>query len=164
MKKMSAKDIEEGLFAPLLSIGENNIYQRQITEGLWSILSRAQMIAAKNKDNLIRSGRALTLPIQGRPIGESPVTFVIYHVPFDATQDKSIGSFDVPTIDHSRIKHLELVRWTIKAIQKTTPQAEIVICTDEEFGDKLKDLKPTILVPKTERNRPMYYRAQTTTQ
>ena len=99
----------------MLSIGGNNIYQRSITDGLWTILSRARKIAATNKKQLIKNGYKLTLPIKGKPKGESPITFVIYHVPFEASQDKSIGSFDVPTIDHSKIKHLELVRWTIKA-------------------------------------------------
>ena len=145
----------------MLSIGGNNIYRRPITDGLWTILSRAREVAATNKEQLIKNGYKLTLPIKDTPIGESPITFVIYHVPFEASKDKSIGSFDVPTIDHSKIKHLELVRWTIKAIQENVPQAEIVVCTDEEFGAKLSDLKPTILVPEVERNRPMYYRART---
>ena len=161
MKPTQTPNIQKGLHTPMLSIRENNIYQRPITDGLWAILSRARQIAATNKEQLIKNGYKLTLPIKGKPIGKSLVTFVIYHVPFESSQDKSIGSFDVPTIDHSKIKHLELVRWTIKAIQKTAPQAEIVVCTDEEFGAKLKDLKPTILVPEVERNRPMYYRART---
>ena len=161
MKETQAANIQKGLYTPMLSIGGNNIYQKTITDGLWTILSRARQIAAQNKDQLIQNGYALTLPIQGRPIGQSPVTFVIYHVPFEKSQDKSIGSFDVPSIDHSKIKHLELVRWTIQAIQETVPQAEIVVCTDEEFGGNLRDLKPTILVPAVERNRPMYYRART---
>lgn len=161
MKKDQAPNIQKGLYTPILSIGGNNIYQRPITDGLWTILSTARKIAATNKDQLIQNGYKLTLPIKGKPIGQSPITFVIYHVPFEKSQDKSIGSFDVPTIDHSKIKHLELVRWTIKAIQETVPQAEIVVCTDEEFGEKLKDLKPTILIPEVERNRPMYYRAKT---
>ena len=161
MGQSQTANIHKGLYTPMLSIGGNKIYQRPITDGLWTILSRAQEIATKNEYQLIQSGYALTLPVQGKPIGQSPVTFVIYHVPFEASQDKSIGSFDVPKIDHSKIKHLELVRWTIQAIQGTVPQAEIIVCTDEEFGDNLKDLKPTILIPKTERNRPMYYRART---
>ena len=161
MEKSQAANIQKGLYTPMLSINGNNLYQKTITDGLSTILSRAQEIGAKNKDQLIQSGYALTLPIQGKPIGYSPVTFVIYHVPFEANQDKSIGSFDVPTIDHSKIKHLELVRWTIQAIQDIVPQAEIIVCTDEEFGEQLKDLKPTILIPSVERNRPMYYRART---
>ena len=154
-------NIQKGLYTPMLSIGGNNIYQRKITDGLLAILSRARQIATQNKYQLIQNGYELTLPIDGKPIGQSPVSIVIYHVPFKASEDKSIGSFDVPTIDHSKIKHLELVRWTIQAIKETIPQAEIIICTDEEFGTKLKDLKPTILIPQVERNRPMYYRART---
>ncbi len=161
MKKDQAPNIQKSLYTLILSIGGNNIYQRTITDGLWTILSTAREIAARNKDQLIQNGYKLTLPLKGKPIGQSPITFVIYHVPFEKSQDKSIGSFDVPTIDHSKIKHLELVRWTIKAIQETVPHAEIVVCTDEEFGEKLKELKPTILVPAVERNRPMYYRART---
>ena len=161
MKPTQTAKIQKGLYTPMLSIGGNNIYQRPIADGLWTILSRAREIAATNKDQLIQNGYKLTLPIKGKPKGNSPITFVIYHVPFEASQDKSICSFDVPTIDHSKIKHLELVRWTIKAIQEAAPQAEILVCTDKEFGGKLKDLKPTILVPEVERNRPMYYRART---
>ena len=161
MKQTSSPDTRKDLYAPMLSIGGGHTFERIITDGLWSILSRARLIAKGNKDQLIQHGYNLTLPIDGKLSGNRPVTFVIYHVPFDVTQDKSIGSFDVTKIDHSKIKHFKLVRWAITAIRETVPQAEIVICTDQEFGNKLKDLNPTILIPKVERNRPMYYRART---
>ena len=144
----------------MLSISGNN-YQRPITDGLWKILSRARLIARENKKQLIQNGYELKLNIQGKPRGTQPITFVIYHVPFDKDQNKSIGSFDVPTIDHSKIKHLELVRWTIRSIQKTCPDAEVVVCTDEAFGGAIADLNPTILIPEVEKIRPMYYRART---
>ena len=54
-----------------------------------------------------------------------------------------------------------MVRWTIQAIHETVPSAEVVVCTDYQFGSKLSDLKPTILIPSVERHRPMYYRART---
>ena len=145
----------------MLSLAGNMQYQRSITDGLWTILSRAQILASQKKEQLILDGHHLTLPIDGRPLGNRPVTFVIYHVPFEADEDKTIGSFDVPAIDHSKIKHLELVRWTIRAIKENVPQAEVVICTDQRFGEKIADLKPTLIFPKVERNRPMYYRAKT---
>ena len=161
MKKTQTSAMASNLHAPMLSINANNIYQRHIADGLWTILSRARQIALENKSHLIRAGHNLTLPIKGSPAGDKPITFVIYHVPFENKENKSIGSFDVPTIDHSKIKHLELVRWTIQAIQRVVPDSEIVVCTDEPFGELLSDLKPTIVVPEVEKNRPMYYRART---
>ena len=74
MKPTQTPEIKKGLYTPMLSIGGNNIYQRPITDGLWTILSRAQEIAAKNKEQLIQNGYNLTLPIQGKPRGQSPVT------------------------------------------------------------------------------------------
>ena len=148
------------LYAPFTSI-RGNAYERTITEGLWNILSRARLIASKNKKTLIERGHQLKLNIDGKPKGSQPINFVIYHVPFDKNKSNSIKSFDVPTIDHSKINHLELVRWTIQAIKKTCPNAEIIVCTDEYFGHKIKDLDPTILIPEVERIRPMYYRART---
>lgn len=157
----SGPNISTHLYAPLLSIGENNIYQRSITDGLWAILGRAYLIASNNKGRLIDEGRHLLLPIKGRPYGNRPITFVIYHVPFDHAEDKSIASFDVPKIDHSKVNHLELLRWTIKAIQAKVPTAEIVVCTDKQLAAQLRDLNPSILIPQVERRRPMYYRART---
>ena len=148
------------LYTPMLSIA-GNTFQRPITDGLWKILSRARLVARENQQELIQQGYQLKLNIQGKPKGTQPINFVIYHVPFAQDKDKSIASFDVPTIDHTKIKHLEFVRWTIQAIQHTCPDAEIVICTDQTFGDELADLQPTILIPEVERNRPMYYRART---
>ena len=148
------------LYTPMLSIA-GNTYQRPITEGLWNILSRARLVARENQPQLTQQGYQLKLNIQGQPRGTQPITFVIYHVPFDQDQDQSIGSFDVPTIDHNKIKHLELVRWTIQAIQQTCPEAEIVVCTDQSFGEAIAELNPTILIPEVEKNRPMYYRART---
>ena len=149
------------LDTPLLSIKGNNQYHRSITDGLLKILGRATLIAEINKQKLIQKGCHITLPIEGKLRGNTGVTFVIYHVPFTKSGDKSIGSFDVPKIDHSKIKHLEIVRWTIKSIQEAVPNAEIVICTDEQFGSQLKDLNPTIIIPDVDPNRPMYYRART---
>ena len=153
-------DTNKLLYTPMLSI-TGNTYARGITEGLWSILSRARLIARENQQQLIQQGYQLTLNIQGRPKGTQPINFVIYHVPFDQDQDKSIASFDVPPIDHNKIKHLELVRWTIQAIKQTCPDAEIIVCTDEKFGRSIEDLNPTILIPDVETKRPMYYRART---
>lgn len=144
----------------MLSIG-GNTYQRKVTEGLWNILSRARLVARENQQQLTLEGYQLKLDIQGKPKGTRPINFVIYHVPFDQDHDKSIGSFDVPRIDHSKIKHLELVRWTIQAIQDTCPDAEVIVCTDETFGNAIADLHPTILIPDVEKRRPMYYRAKT---
>jgi hypothetical protein len=154
-------DISRNLHTPMLSIASKAQYQRPVTEGLWTILSSARTISTQKKAELIHNGRKLTLAIDGRPLGNRPVTFVIYHVPFDSNENKTIGSFDVPPIDHSKIKHLELVRWTIKAIRRNVPQAEVVLCTDRSFGAKLLDLNPTLLFPEVERNRPMYYRVKT---
>ena len=153
-------DTSKFLYAPMLSIAGNS-YQRVITEGLWNILSRARLIARENKKQLIQEGYKLKLNIQGKPKGTQPINFVIYHVPFDQDENKLIGSFDVPKIDHSKIKHLELVRWTIIAIKQTCPDAEVIVCTDEEFGRSIEDLNPTILIPDVEKKRPMYYRART---
>ncbi len=153
-------DTSKFLHTPMLSIA-GNTYQRTVTEGLWSILSRARMVAQKNKKQLTQEGYGLMLNIKGKPKGTQPVNFVIYHVPFDKGGDKSIGSFDVPTIDHTKIKHLELLRWTIRAIQQTCPDAEIIVCTDEVFGSTIADLHPTILIPDVEKKRPMYYRTRT---
>ena len=153
-------EINKFLYTPMLSVG-GKTYQRSVTNGLWEILSRARLVAKENKQQLIQNGYQLKLNIQGKPNGTQPISFVIYHVPFDQHQSKSIGSFDVPTIDHSKIKHLELVRWTIKAIKETCPDAEIIVCTDEKFGNSIADLNPTILIPHVEKSRPMYYRART---
>ena len=153
-------NIKKLLYAPMLSIG-GNTYQRTVTEGLWNILSRARLVARENQQQLILEGYQLKLNILGKPKGTQPINFVIYHVPFDQDHDKSIGSFDVPTIDHSKIKHLELVRWTIQAIKQTCPDAEVIVCTDATFGKSIEDLNPTILIPEVEKNRPMYYRAKT---
>ena len=102
-----------------------------MTDGLLTILNRARIVAQKNKTRLIHEGSLLKLDIQGKPKGTKPINFVIYHVPFDPDADKSIGS-DVPKIDHTKIKHLELVRWTIKH-KEACPDAEIIICTDNSF-------------------------------
>ena len=162
MNQFMQHEIDTGkfLYAPMLSIA-GNIYQRPITEGLWSILSRARLVAKENKEHLIQEGLKLKLNIKGRPKGGRPINFVIYHVPFDQDEDNSISSFDVPKIDHTKIKHLELVRWTIQAIQQTCPDAEIVVCTDEKFGKAIADLNPTILIPDVDKKRPMYYRVRT---
>ena len=149
------------LFAPMLSVGQKLKYQRRITNGLHRILTRATMIAQENKEILIQLGKKLTLEINGEPDGNHPISFVIYHVPFESSADKAIGSFDVPTIDHAKIKHLDLVRWTIQEIRSVVPEAEVIVCTDEVFAEQIKDLNPTILIPKVEKNRPMYYRAKT---
>ena len=95
-------DTSKFLYTPMLSIA-GNTYQRHITEGLWSILSRARLFAQQNQQQLIQQGYQLRLDIQGKPKGTQPINFVIYHVPFDKDQDKSITSFDVPTIDHNKI-------------------------------------------------------------
>ena len=136
----------------MLSIA-GNIYQRPITEGLWRILSRARLVARENQQQLTQKGYQLKLNIQGKPKGTQPINFVIYHVPFEQDQDKTIASFDVPRIDHTKIKHLELVRWTIQAIQQTCPDAEIIVCTDETFGEAIADLQPTILIPDVENDQ-----------
>ena len=141
----------KALFTPMLSIAQNLVYQKPITSGLHQILSRATMIAQVNKEKLIGLGKKLTLRTDGRPNGNSPVTFVIYHVPFENSADKAIGSFDVPTIDHSRIKHLELVRWTIQEINNVAPGSEVIVCTDESFARQIEDLKPTIVIPEVEK-------------
>jgi len=154
------KDIKKSLYTPMLSI-RGNTYSRSITDGLSFILARARLIARENKTKLTQTGKELKLNIKGKPLGTKPITFVIYHVPFDKDQNKSIGSFDVPQIDHSKIKHLELVRWTIQEIKRSCPEAEVVLCTDENFGNSIADLNPTILIPEVEKNRPMYYRART---
>lgn len=156
-KKFNTSDY---LYAPMLSMG-GNTYQRPITEGLWNILNRATRLARDNKQQLIRDGRKLSLDIRGTPKGNRPINFVIYHVPFDQDKNRSIESFDVPTIDHSKIKHVELVRWTINAIRDVCKDAEVIICTNEAFGNALLDLKPTILIPEVETTRPMYYRVRT---
>ena len=161
MKKDTNFNVNENLYTPMLSIAGQNTYQRKITDGLWTILGRARHIASQKKEELIQTGHDLILPIEGQINGNTDITFVIYHVPFEKEKNASIGSFDVPDIDHSRIKHLELVRWTIQAIHETVPSAEVVVCTDYQFGSKLSDLKPTILIPSVERHRPMYYRART---
>ena len=148
------------LYTPMLSIA-GTTYQRTVTDGLLTILNRARIVAQKNKTRLIHEGSLLKLDIQGKPKGTKPINFVIYHVPFDQDADKSIGSFDVPKIDHTKIKHLELVRWTIKAIKAACPDAEIIICTDNSFANAISDLKTTILIPDVEKKRPMYYRART---
>ena len=149
------------LFTPMLSVGQKLKYQREITNGLHRILTRATMIAQENKEKLIQLGKKLTLEINGEPDGNHPISFVIYHVPFESSADKAIGSFDVPTIDHAKIKHLDLVRWTIQEIRSVAPEAEVIVCTDEVFAEQIKDLNTTILIPKVEKNRPMYYRAKT---
>ena len=149
------------LFTPMLSVGQKLKYQRKITNGLHRILTRATMIAQENKEILIQLGKKLTLEINGEPDGNHPISFVIYHVPFESSADKAIGSFDVPTIDHAKIKHLDLVRWTIQEIRNVVPEAEVIVCTDEVFAEQIKDLNPTILIPKVDKNRPMYYRAKT---
>ena len=149
------------LFTPMLSVGQKLKYQREITNGLHRILTRATMIAQENKEKLIQLGKKLTLEINGEPDGNHPISFVIYHVPFESSADKAIGSFDVPTIDHAKIKHLDLVRWTIQEIRNVVPEAEVIVCTDEVFAEQIKDLNPTILIPKVDKNRPMYYRAKT---
>jgi len=161
MKKDLNKNVKDYLYAPMLSISGQNTYQRKITDGLWTILGRARHIASQKKQELIQIGHDLTLPIDGHIKGNADISFVIYHVPFEKEKNTSIGSFDVPDIDHSRIKHLELVRWTIQAIHETVPSAEVIVCTDQQFGSQLSDLNPTILIPSVERHRPMYYRART---
>ena len=153
-------DTTKFLYAPMSSI-TGNIYQRNIADGLWTILSRASLFARKNKNQFVEEGYNLTLDIKGRPRGTQPITFVIYHVPFDHGQNKTIGSFDVPKIDHSKINHFKLVRWTIQAIKRTCPDAEVIVCTDEIFGNAIKDMNTTILIPSVQKNRPMYYRAKT---
>lgn len=145
----------------MLSLSGGLSYQRQITDGLWTILTRARQLASEHKQALIENGRKSTLTIQGRLRGDAPITFVIYHVPFEAKADQAIGSFDVPAIDHSKINHAGLVRQTIKAILSTHPQAEVVLCTDEAFGSQMQDLGISVVYPEVERRRPMYYRAKT---
>ena len=156
-----AKDIQTMLYTPMLSLSGGLSYQRKITDGLWTILTRARQLAEEHKETLIQEGRVSTLPIHGRIRGDALITFVIYHVPFEAKADQAIGSFDVPVIDHSKINHTKLVRQTIKAILSTHPQAEVVLCTDEAFGAQMRDLGVTLLYPEVERHRPMYYRAKT---
>ena len=103
----------------------------------------------------------ITLPIEHDLTDGKALSFVIYHVPFDKNKNQNIGSFDVPNIDHSRIKHLELVQWTIKAIQEACPNAEIILCTDKEFGQKMNNSKIKTIYPKVDREKPMYFRART---
>ena len=153
-------DTSKFLYTPMLSI-DGYAYYRPVTDGLQAILSRARLVARENQQQLIQQGYQLILDIQGKPKGKQNLNFVIYHVPFEKNQDKSISSFDVPRIDHNKIEHLELVRWTIQAIKETCPDAEIIVCTDQNFGESIADLNPTILIPEVERNRPMYYRART---
>lgn len=155
------KDIQKTLYTPMLSLSGGLNYQRKITDGLWTILTRARQLAEEHKDTLVKKGSVSTLPIRGSIRGDAPITFVIYHVPFEAKADQSIGSFDVPVIDHSKINHAKLVRQTIKAILSTHPQAEVVLCTDEAFGAQMQDLGVSLIYPEVERNRPMYYRAKT---
>lgn len=156
-----AKDIQKCLYTPMLSLSGGLAYQRQITDGLWTILTRARQLASEHKQELIENGRNSTLTIRGKLRGDAPITFVIYHVPFEAKADQAIGSFDVPVIDHSKINHVALVRQTIKAILRTHPQAEVVLCTDETFGAQMQDLGISLVYPEVERRRPMYYRAKT---
>ena len=161
MKKQIQKNFQNTLYAPLLSTSLASTYQRGITDGLWQILHRATRIAKIHKKKLIASGINAILEIKGKPRGDHPITYVIYHVPFEESENKSIGSFDVPTIDHSKIQHLDLVKWTIEAIRDKSPDAEIVLCTDKNFGKKINDENVTLIYPDVERNRPMYYRAKT---
>ncbi len=161
MAQQNQKTYANTLFAPLLSSNLAGNYQRGIAEGLWNILYRATLIAKKYKDKLISIGMKATLHIEGQPKGNHPITYVIYHVPFEESENKAIGSFDVPSIDHSKIKHLELIKWTIQAIQEQSPNAEVVLCTDKNFGSQLNNQDISLIYPNVERNRPMYYRAKT---
>ena len=111
------QDINKTLVAPMLNVAQNLSYQKPITSGLHQILSRATMLAKVNKDKLIQIGKKCTLQTTGKINGSNPITFVIYHVPFDTSADKAIGSFDVPTIDHAKIKHLELFAGLLKKLK-----------------------------------------------
>lgn len=154
------ESIGSNLYTPMLGIWDDK-FSRSVTDGLWTILQRAQMMATIDRERLVENGKKLTLPMKGTINPRKEVTFVIYHVPFDQNKDKRICSFDVPIIDHSKVNHLELLKWSVENIRQTCPEAEIIICTDEEFGERMKDLNISILRPRVDRNRPMYYRART---
>lgn len=155
------KDISKHLYAPMLSLNGGLSYQRKITDGLWTILTRARQLASEHKETLIQNGRLSVLNFQGSIRGNTPITFVIYHVPFEAKADQSIGSFDVPVIDNSKINHSRLLHKTIESIHRSHPNVEVVLCTDKEFGAQMKHLDVSLVYPDVELHRPMYYRAKT---
>ena len=159
--KKQETNLNTHLYGPMLSFGSFSGYSRQITEGLWTILGRAQYIAKTQRDSLIKKGKDLQLEIRGDTNKKNMVTFVIYHVPFNKNADKSIGSFDIPEIDHSKIKHEKLMDLTISAIKATVPDSRIILCTTEEFGNKFKGKGIDIIIPQVEKERPMYYRVRT---
>ena len=85
------------LYTPMLSIAGNS-YQRPITDGLWTILSRARLVAREDERQLITQGYQLKLNIQGKPKGTQAINFVIYHVPFDQNADKSMAALMFPEL------------------------------------------------------------------
>ena len=154
-------NIKSKTYGRLLNTHGGVVYSRKITDGLWTILARATAIAQNKKKELINAGKSITLPIKNDLKVGKKLSFVIYHVPFDKNKNQSIGSFDVPNIDHSKIKHQELVQWTIKAIEEVCPHAEIILCTDQEFGDRINNSKVKLIYPNVDKEKPMYFRART---
>ena len=48
---------------------------------IWSILSRARMVAHKNKKQLTQEGYGLILNIKGKPKGTQPTSlYIMYHL------------------------------------------------------------------------------------
>ena len=139
------------------TIGKN-FYQRKITDGLWVVLTRARLIASSERSKLeeekIIKGRAK----DSIKVGHIKLTaqhlsstmYLLIKIKID------IGSFDVPTIDHSRINHAKLVSDSIERIYKIYKNARIILCTSPEFGLELKDSGAEIIIPNVDKERPMY--------
>ena len=156
---------QDFLQCPFLGLSGKNVYQRKITDGLWVVLTRARLIATHEKSQLENRGQSLKVELKAlfksREYSADCTTFVIYHVPFDKNKNVNIRSFDVPTIDHSRIDHTKLVSESIRRIHNVYKNARVILCTSPEFGLKLKDSGAEIIIPKVDKERPMYYRALT---
>ncbi len=136
-------------------------YSKQLCQSLWAILCRASSAANEYKSQMIESGEKITLPIRGSSKGNSNITFIIYHVPIKNPEKNIIKSFDVQPINFNLFDHSALVRMCINSILRSNENAEVILLTDKDFGEKFKDFPITLMTPDVDKNRPMYYRVKT---
>ena len=158
------EDLEKKIGTPamLLAIDGDVLYQGNVVSGVKIILEEARNIANNLTDNDILRGKKNTIPLRGeKPDNRKRYSIVIYHIPFNENESSIIKSFDIPESDHKLIDHEEVIKKSIESIEKSIGEAEIILCTTEDFGEKFNSINLKKIYPQADSSKPMYNRVKT---
>ena len=148
--------------AMLLAIDGEILYQGNIVSGVKTILEEARNIANDLTCDDVLEGKKNTIPLRGeKPDNKKKFSVVIYHVPFKENESSIIKSFDIPESDHKSINHEDVIKKSINSINKTMKEAEIILCTTKEFGEKFNGMNIKKIYPQADSRKPMYSRVKT---